>query len=198
MITAKIFFEEFQNKLCASDARYEKIPYYQAYLNCDNYTDLINHYIVPDILKAYGMSVSHEYYRIDVCGWHEEHDNVLKNEFKKTNMIWHSWKLDMFEHENFFRNWNDELNKLLFINCPLKVVVGYNDVDKRYDEIMGDSHKLDLISKVISSLKVEVTGEFMVILGNRGKGLDLSQGIKNYFGYKAYLYDSNLKNFKEI
>lgn len=199
MITAKIFYEEFQNKLYATDALYENIPYYHVYLNSENYTNLINYHIVPEILKSHNMSVSHEYYRIDVCGWHNEHNEILENEFKKANMIWHSWKLDIaFEHENYFRDWNDELIKLLYIDSPLKVVVGYNEANKRYDEFLGDSYKLDLLSKVIINLQVEIKGELLVILGNRGKELDLSQGIKIYFGYKAYLYDPKLKNFKAI
>lgn len=197
MITARKFFEELQTKLYKSDAMYEGDSYDKVYIRSKRYTKLINKEIVPAILRAHNMSVSYEYYRTDVSGWSQKPDNTLEKEFLKFDMKWHSWKLNfVFEHENNYRDWNDEIIKLLYLNCPLRVVVGYNDADKRNDILFGDCHKLDIISKVIANLNIEIKDEFLIIIGNRGKGFDISHGIENFFGYKAYLYDSNLKSFQ--
>lgn len=199
MLTAKLFLEQFKKKLCATGERFHEKTYDEVYLKSKEYTDLVNRKIVCDILFEQGLHWSNEYYRIDVIGWNYVENEELKEEYKNIGLKMHSWKLEFaFEHENCFQDWNDEVIKLLYINCPLRVVVGYNDADKRDHDILGDESKLNVVAKTIEKTGMKIQGELLVILGNRGKGYDLSQGIEAYYGYRAYIFDDKTKYFTQI
>ena len=199
MISAKEFYEQFKKKLFANDAKFDDESYDRVYLRTKTYTELMNKKVIHEILKENGIKAQNEYYRIDVIGWTDIDNEALKEEHSKAGMKWHSWKLEFaFEHENFYRDWNDEVFKLLYINCPLRVVVGYNNATQRDDAVFGDIHKLDLLAKVIANCNIEIQGEFLIILGNRGKGYDMTKGVENYYGYRAYLYNPATKAFQKI
>ena len=149
------------------------------------------------ILEESGLRFSNEYYRIDVTGWEHVTDEKLKKEFLKAKLNYHSWKLKVaFEHENNYDDWTDEVTKLLYVSCPLKVVVGYNEAGKREDDVCGDKHKLELVARTIKNLNVYVNGELLIILGNCGEGYKKEKEAEKYFGYRAYLYDNG--TFKPI
>ena len=65
------------------------------------------------------------------------------------------------EHENDWKDWTYEVAKLDFINCPLRVVIGYMDNSKREKEF-------DIIEKQRMNLKnLGNNGEFGIIMMNR-------------------------------
>lgn len=197
MFTAKKFFDLFQKKLCDQDAIYNQKSYREIYKINGEFTSLVNRLIVNTILEENKLRWSNEYYRIDVIGWENVYGDVkLENDYKKAQLNYHSWKLQFaFEHENNSEDWSDEVIKLLYINCPLRVVVGYNDMKKRDDAVGGDLAKLNLMAKTISELNIEISGEFLIIIGNSSASYNENTGIENYFGYRAYLYDNDTKSF---
>lgn len=200
MFTAKEFFDQFKKKLCAEDAIYNQKSYREIYKMNGEFTGLVNRLIVNTILEENKLRWSNEYYRIDVIGWKNIcGDERLKDDYNSARLRYHSWKLEFaFEHENDPEDWSDEVIKLLYVHCPLRVVVGYNDMKKRDDPVAGDLAKLGLVAETISDLRVEVTGEFLVILGNSSAEYNQIGGIENYFGYRAYLYDHETKSFRRM
>ena len=199
-LTAEEFFRQFKNKLYDQNAvDEEKRSYRETYLSNEHYTNLINRHIVPDILKQFGMDYSNEYYRIDVTGRVNDTNKELGDEFSNAQFNYHSWRLKVaFEHENNSTDWSDEVIKLLYVNCPLKIVVGYNYANNRNALQFGDERKLDLLARTITHLGVEIKDEFMIILGNCGEGYKEENEAEKYFGYRAYLYDSDSKSFKPL
>ena len=105
------------------------------------------------------------------------------------------WDLEVaVEHENSSVSWMDEVVKLLHINCPLRVVIGYLPITQK------DKHQtyLDAITEQILTTKAVnncslKNGEFMIIIGD-SKCKDESQ----YCQYKAYIYNLVKKRFEEI
>lgn len=203
-LDARTFWKQFKKEICAPNARYinaskEEMSYRDAYIN-GNYTNLINKYIVPNILKNNCLNDSNEYYRFDVTGWKDAAPNeTLKEQFGKAKLNYHAWTLEVsFEHENNSHDWSDEVIKLLYANCPLKIVVGYNDSLKRDHKILGDNHKLELLTEVIKNLNVDITGEYLIIIGNGNKKGYIDKEGEEYFGYRAYLYNKNKNAFEEL
>lgn len=197
-LTTKEFFNQLKAKLYSSNELIDGKTYREAYIN-GKYTHLINHVIVPRILEENGYEHSNEYYRVDVTGWRQHENTDIKGEYKAIEFNYHEWRLGVaFEHENNSKDWSDEVIKLLYINCPLKIIVGYNDVKKRNDSRFGDAAKLALIARTIKDLGIDVSGELSVILGNCGNGYSQEKRDEDYFGYRAYLYDVTIGQFGEL
>ncbi len=56
--------------------------------------------------------------------------NAVKKD-EETGINIHNWKLlAAVEHENDYKDWTYELVKLLFVNAPLRVVIGYAEYDE--------------------------------------------------------------------
>ena len=209
-LDARTFWEQFNKKICDPNgmAPDSNIPYREIYTNDKPYTNLINKYLVPKILENNGLSVTNEYYRFDVAGWKQRDIiSTLKDDFKQAGLIWHSWTLEVaFEHENDPKKWIDEAIKVLYAICPLKVVICYNDASKREgtgeNYIYSDKHKLELLADVIKHLKdnfkIDVNGQYLIIIGNSNNDGYINKKGEEYFGYKAYLYDNNKNAFKKI
>ena len=66
---------------------------------------------------------------------------------------------------------------------------------KRDDAVGGDLAKLNLMAKTISELNIEISGEFLIVIGNSSASYNENTGIENYFEYRAYLYDNDTKSF---
>ena len=118
------------------------------------YTNFIN-----GIMKRYGkkgeMKYYPEYYTIDHTFWTVSKDNYESVNLYKWNMV------AAIEHENDWKDWTYEVAKLDFINCPLRVVIGYMDNSKREKEF-------DIIEKQRMNLKnLGNNGEFGIIMMNR-------------------------------
>ena len=152
-----------------------------------DYTETIVNAVSKLLSRKY--QVSKEYYRIDLTAWKQlrksENDKILYNGFEK-----HLWDLEVaVEHENSSVSWMDEVVKLLHINCPLRVVIGYLPIGQR------DNHKvyLDKITEQIKETKAVNTyeslkkGEFMIIIGNS----NCHGNEKEFCRYKAYVFDKD-------
>lgn len=67
MLSAKVFFEQFKAKIYDPNGVDEDgIKFTDAFKMSGRYTKLFNKTIVPNILKANGLEISNEYYRVDV------------------------------------------------------------------------------------------------------------------------------------
>lgn len=141
-----------------------------------------------------------EYYRIDLIGWeqkkdtdHYEVDNDLGYQLNK-----HAWDFDIaVEHENDEKDWSDEVVKLAYIFCELRVVVGYFPYMKNENEKWELQQKhLDAVVGTIKQLNCSKNmnhGEFMIILGDVGKEND--EGFEKLV-YTPYLYNKDDKDGK--
>ena len=178
-ITARSFFKDFLQATNDIDMT--------IYKNTNKkYTDIITEKLKDILTQSYGLGVNKEYYRIDVFGWKTRRDPELVNTIPEG--LWlHLWQpIIAIEHENNHTDWTDELPKLLFINCPLKVIIGYNHWDKRNDSVIGDEKKLEYAAKVICKLSPNdnFKSDFLIIFGNCW-GIELGNKYdeKDYRGY---------------
>lgn len=140
----------------------------------------------------YEPRLDREYYRID---------NTLSitNTIKKdteTEIKIHNWKLlAAVEHENNFKDWTDELVKLVAINAPLKVVIGYGE----YDDSNYYSKAINVANKIAEMQcfrkHIDAEDELILIMGPRGK--DLGTDINNLADYfKMYQWSPVTNKFE--
>ena len=100
------------------------------------------------------------------------------------------------EHENDQYDWTDELVKLLYINCPLRIVIGYYPETLSSDEL---EQTIDYASKIISLANesgelVRAGQEYLLILGENHTDCEkLSKET-----YSAYVYDIDQRKFKSL
>lgn len=198
-ITGADFLRDFRQAMKETNL-YENDTYLSLYKleknkKADTFTKFINKEIIPHILQAHGLTVSHEYYRIDSTGWITHHQEV-EGAAKAVGLKPHLWDLVIaVEHENDPKDWNDEVIKLAHIHCPLKVVIGYNSCTNRDD---GDWEKLSFVADCLQRLQIlhsSSKDEFLIILGNcksiHGQDYDS-------FDYRGYVYDYDAKGFKKL
>ena len=183
------------------------------------WTKYVNRTIIPQILTGFLKEYPHqtnislskfaynEFYKIDVTGWtyldQNDTDKELSLSFNSSGMNWHCWALEAaIEHENDPKDFFYEIIKVLYIDCPLRVVIGYNNISKRDDPCTGDLKKLRIIREQIKQLrKLDCLnrGEFLIIIGNSGGSFD--PNIEKMCGYKAYLLKSSgveqIKQYKD-
>ncbi len=125
-MTAEKFWEEFQALFSSNNNFLRNAKGFWKYRH--SFTTFIMPYI-GKILESNGFENKHqyEYYKIDVIGWKNAKSEISVLE-KPANydLKEHFWHLGVaIEHENDQFDWTDELVKLLYINCPLRVVIGY-------------------------------------------------------------------------
>ena len=140
----------------------------------------------------YEPRLDREYYRID---------NILSitNTIKKdeaTGINIHNWKLlAAVEHENDYKDWTDELVKLLFVNAPLRVVIGYAEYDESiyYSKAIYVANKIAEIQNFGSY--ISINDEFILIFGPNGKSLGSNiQNLVDY--YKIYKWNPMTNKFE--
>lgn len=141
-----------------------------------------------------------EYYRIDLIGWEQKKDskyyeinNDLGYQLNK-----HAWNFDIaVEHENDEKDWSDEVVKLAYIFCKLRVVIGYFPYIKNEKEKWELQQKyLDAVTKTLGQLNCKKNmeyGDFIIILGDVGKEND--EGFEKLV-YTPYLYNKDVKDGK--
>ena len=153
----------------------------------------VNDYIRKIINENNSQTTQREYFRIDITSYKNRKEEAKKiaKELNLDNcgIKQYLWELEVaLEHENNSSEWIDEVIKLSFINCPLRVVIGYTDLEKR-----------DNCLKLAAALLKERIGNntpkgqsFIVILGKSGiKGSQVNKST-----YKAYEYKN--AEFKEM
>lgn len=194
-LNAEIFLEKF-----ISNTNDSLIPMY-IYKNNSKFTPKITK-VIEKILKdnSDGLKVGTEYYRIDVIGYTDRKKD-FENYDKPKDLNYHLWELNVaVEHENNPADWTDELTKLLYIDCPLKVLIGYNYWNKREEcnDELSDESKLKYAAQIINKLSPTYDEEkqFLIILGNcKGRNTKESYKNKNYIGY---LFEHSSKTFKRV
>jgi len=113
--------------------------------------------ILKKLKNEMKIEVSHEYYRIDSTGWIQR-----KEELNTGNSLLapHLWDLiAAVEHENNSKEWLDEVCKLSYIRCPLRVVIGYGT------ESFND--KIAVVKDILHKTEAftDDEQEFLIILG---------------------------------
>ena len=164
------------------------------------FTELINKNVIPEIIESQcdpKLTAQNEYFRIDTVGWVSRWDDV-KVEAKRMGLNPHLWDLKVaVEHENSSSDWTDEVIKLIHVKCPMKVIIGYNNSDKRVEE---ELEKLEFVSKcmnMIEAFKNSKDEEYLIILGNYANSKTKKADYKD-FDYKGYLYNWKTNSFEEI
>lgn len=113
---------------------------------------------------------SREYYRIDITSWIQREDEL---DTKNIGLSPHLWDLEAaVEHENNSKEWLDEVCKLAYIRCPLRVVIGYGT-----DNL---NEKIKIAKKILSETNAftDDDQEFLIILGKKHN--DFIQGRDNF------------------
>lgn len=156
---------------------YEK---FISYANCGNSSDYSDNSIWTDLTKCWikkslkviisEIEFSHEYYRIDTIGWIQRKTEL---DTGNTNLVPYLWDLvAAVEHENDSKEWLDEVCKLAYIRCPLRVVIGYGI------EQLDD--KIDVVKEILAKTNAftDDEQEFLIILGKHKN--EFVQGSDNF------------------
>ena len=112
--------------------------------------------------------IDREYYKIDMIGW-KQHNEQIKSDCEKLNLKSYCWSLEVaVEHENDSKEWLDEVCKLSFIKCPLRVVIGYG-----YDNDDVFKDKINVVKQILkyNNAFSDEKQEFLIILGKTKRQL---------------------------
>ncbi|MBQ9807112.1 MAG: hypothetical protein IJW49_11495 [Clostridia bacterium] len=163
--------------------------------------------IITNVIKGVKPSnefiVQPEYYNIDITEWEQkknktkEYLSVIDGD-KGYRFERYAWNFDIaVEHENDKNLWMDEVIKLAYIFCDLRVVIGYFPYIEEADKKIEMQQKyLDAISETIKTLKCRDNmkhGKFMIILGDVGG--KKSNGFKKLV-YTPYRYNPDEEKFE--
>lgn len=143
-----------------------------------------------------GSFFQKEYYKIDMVGWTrtEEYENAGKN----APLNKHAWILDFaIEHENNYRDWSDEVIKLMNIDCPLRVVIGYVNREDLCDE-GALNYMNEMLSKLYINMrpKIHQNDEFAIILGNKNAKRTITKSL-DYRCYKVY-FENGKFDYRQV
>lgn len=189
-ITLKEFYKEFKSEVEKSDIEAEIVNRYHNRYNENQkqkgYSQYIFENLIYKVLKEKGYRpyvrgekkdkcYQPEYYKIDCPGWSkiktEDSDKVEK-------FSCYCWSLDFaIEHENNYEEWMDEVIKLLFINCPLRIVIGYNN--RKIHTERSDELQLNSVMKSIKKIIDKYEGTRTFISENDEFGIILGEGYTN-------------------
>lgn len=145
--------------------------------------------------------ISKEYYRIDLTSWRQLKGNQYKlfenKDFEDKEFENYLWDLEVaVEHENNDKSWMDEVVKLLHINCPLRVVIGYLPFDKndKQQYYLDEITKQIKVTKAVDNLCSLKIGEFMIIIGDSKCGDDKTK----FCHYQAYVFNKKHEKFERL
>lgn len=161
--------------------------------------------LITNVIKSAKSSnefiVQPEYYNIDITEWEQkkvktkEYLTVIDG-YKGYRFEKYAWNFDIaVEHENDKNLWMDEVIKLAYIFCDLRVVIGYFPYLKEGKVEMQQKY-LKAVSKTITTLKCRDNmkhGEFMIILGDVLK--KESEGFEKLI-YTPYRYNPDKEEFE--
>lgn len=196
-MTAKDFWTDFN--LIFKEGSDTLVAARNFWNNRDNFTKFIMPHIAT-ILSSHGYADKnqYEYYKIDVIGWKDRKRALAKLQTPETYKLKkHFWHLGVaVEHENDQTDWTDELVKLLYINCPLRIVIGYYPENLSSDDF---KKTIDYASNIVAlanemNCLIQPNQAFMLILGeNHNDKADLCEST-----YSAFTYNVRTKSFEEI
>lgn len=112
--------------------------------------------------------IDREYYKIDMIGW-KQNKTKIESKCEELNLKPYCWSLEVaVEHENDSKEWLDEVCKLSFIKCPLRVVIGYG-----YDNEDVFKDKINIVKQILeyNNAFSDEKQEFLIILGKTKRQL---------------------------
>lgn len=188
LITAKAFYEKFQKLLNNTLLKVGENTLSNIYESNTEWTKLMlgdkhkrdtpgaktnseNNGILSQVLKEIDTNTEteKEYYRIDLIGWKDNackgtlQDHIRKSAAK--SMACSLWNLEVaVEHENNGNLWLDEVCKLAYIRCPLRVVISYQKTQCQ----QATEEKIELAKYILKETNAftNETEEFLIILGS--------------------------------
>jgi hypothetical protein len=165
--------------------------------------ELILHDLFKNSKITKDIHTQKEYYRIDLISWSDRSSDVV-NELKFTT---HMWDLDIvIEHENNENDWMDEVVKLLYINCPRRLVISY--IDRKDDgKPDKDIPFLELIVKCINILDpggkkglIKNGDQFAIMLGTSCFDSKIDTSDERYYdeqiNYQLYFIEFNSREYE--
>ena len=162
------------------------------------FTKIVNHRIVPQIITESGLVSQNEYFRVDTVGWTTKFEDIDAAYSKSLGLVRHLWDLKIaVEHENDKSNWTDELIKIAHLRCPLKVVIGYAHCDERGNV---EDEKLKFAYSCLSRLDafdIHANEEFLIVLGN-GAPRKRANGTYDKFDYRGYVLTQGKAEFVKL
>lgn len=199
MLDAMEFYKRFKESVVENRVHEDGRTFLDIYKNNEKaFTKLVNKTLIRKIVENSGLTVQHEYFRIDTIGWNGKYLLLDEKRAKEVGLNRHLWDLQIVvEHENNKKDWLDEVIKLVHIRCPLKVIIGYNHCDQR-DE--SEIKKLSYVAECMQMVKAfhaTEAEEYLIILGN---GSPKNKKAEPYtcFDYRGYLYNPNKEQFERI
>ena len=103
----------------------------------------------------------------------------------------HFWYLGVaVEHENDQTDWTDELVKLLYINCPLRVVIGYYPEELSKENLNEITRYAAILIDSANANQALVTEkqQYLLILGKNHSNPD----NLNKNSYTPYIYKNGI------
>lgn len=186
---AEEFYKRFVDKVKVN-ARYEDKLLFDVYTSdMKAYIKAINKKFIPRILNELNLSAENEYFKIDTIGWMPSEFDDADMGKKARELKLNTPLMDLMvavEHEIDKSAWIYKLVKLAHIRCPLKVIVGYAQCDKR-DE---DMKKAEFAYECLTKLNIFLPNsdeEFLIILGNAASELC------SEFDFRGYLLGKEIK-----
>jgi len=197
-MTAEQFWNEFKKNFENNSLKEAK----EKWKIKKEFTEFIKNKIGTFLAKPeYGYENKHqnEYYNIDVYGWYDGKDS-LNNTLKlgRTTLKNHFWFFEVaVEHENDTSDWLDEIVKLCYISCPLRVVIGYlppQANDSQIEEATKHaSHIICSLNKKYGNI-ISNNQEYLLILGKHIKDTEeLCPDIYTPYLYKNGIFE-NMSN----
>lgn len=182
-MNGKITAEKFASTFCEAAKKYS-----ESYHNNSAWTDVVLKHggIIDKIVRECEMTYCREYYNIDAIGWSDAKNNKFISDCKKVGLRPELWNLEVaIEHENSKTLWLDEVCKLAYINCPLRVVIAYSPKES------DDNAITDNVKTILESTNALREGqEFLLMLGDCGR--DSQPDYRSYVFY----YDNTSKSIK--
>lgn len=171
--------------------------------NYAEYTKMILEILEKNICKEENENrddkteMSKEYFRIDLIGWTDKRKEIYKEKYSEGILKRQGWSFDIaIEHENNYRLWAEEVIKLAYINCPIRIVIGYNDREIGKNKDLNKDIDIELLNEVLQSLNYLEGDKRMLIKDNDAFGIILGTGhtgskavSKEEMDYTLYLVE---------
>ena len=163
----------------------------------------LNSRVIKDSKQANELIIQPEYYNIDLTEWEQKKSKTkerlyVENGLKGYRFEKYAWNFDIaVEHENDRNLWMDEVIKLAYVYCDLRVVIGYFPYDEDIDnKLKMQKEYLKAITETIKTLKCRENmkhGEYLIILGDVK-----SKNNKKYrkLEYTPYKYNAIKEEFE--
>ena len=144
---------------------------------------------IASFLKEQEFETSKEYYRIDLTGWKQLKGDRYKL-LKDKDFENYLWDLEVaVEHENNDKSWMDEVVKLMHINCPLRIVIGYLPLEENKQIYIS---ALNAEIKKVKTYDNMKNGEFLLIIGDS----KCKNDKEKFCHYTPYIFKDD--GFKQV